>query len=511
MHGTELKKQSIIKLTKDEFESELSLDQLEINYNIDQAVEDAYNIGREKNIISNNFDILSARNNKKNIDMQIQFNEENLNNKIEEIKGSIPNAMKDNSYCIEESDLIITRGTQGNTIIKDELKNKIIENIKNINNTEENVELPLEESAPGPIDVEKIYNEIHTEAQDAYYTKDPFTLHPHVNGVDFAISIEEAKQIVAEEKEEYIIPLKITIPKITTDKLGDEAFPDLLASFTTNYDGGNVNRSTNLRLASNKINGTVVMPGETFSYNATVGERTIAAGYRDAKIYQNGQVIDGLGGGICQISSTLYNAVVLANLDIVSRRNHGFVTSYLGAGRDATVVYGATDFRFKNSRKYPIKIVASAKNGIARVAIYGMKQEVEYKVDIQSSIVETIPYETTYIDDENLPEGTEEVEQKGQNGCRSVTYKVLYLNGVVVSRNLLSSDKYNAMEKVIRRGVKKPEVVQQPAQQVPTTPNIPSNPPSETETKPNVEEGKESGNEGKDGNTESTDTNQKTN
>ena len=114
MHGTELKKQSIIKLTKDEFESELSLDQLEINYNIDQAVEDAYNIGREKNIISNNFDILSARNNKKNIDMQIQFNEENLNNKIEEIKGSIPNAMKDNSYCIEESDLIITRGTQGN-------------------------------------------------------------------------------------------------------------------------------------------------------------------------------------------------------------------------------------------------------------------------------------------------------------------------------------------------------------------------------------------------------------
>ena len=111
------------------------------------------------------------------------------------------------------------------------------------------------------------------------------------------------------------------------------------------------------------------MPSETFSYNKTLGERTIAAGYKEAKIYSNG-----LGGGICQISSTLYNAVLMSNLEIVERRNHQFVTSYLPAGRDATVVYGLTDFKFKNSRKYPVKINAGVQNGIERFQYMELKK-----------------------------------------------------------------------------------------------------------------------------------------
>ncbi len=96
-----------------------------------------------------------------------------------------------------------------------------------------------------------------------------------------------------------------------------------------------------------------------FSYNNTLGERTAATGYKNAKVYMAGEVVDGIGGGICQISSTLYNAVLKSNMEIVERRNHQFVTSYVPAGRDATVAYGSIDFKFKNTRKYAIKIKAT--------------------------------------------------------------------------------------------------------------------------------------------------------
>ena len=158
------------------------------------------------------------------------------------------------------------------------------------------------------------------------------------------------------------------------------------------------------------------MPNETFSYNKTLGARTAAAGYKNAKVYEAGQVVDGIGGGICQISTTLYNTVLRANLEIVERKNHQFVTSYVEAGMDATVVYGMTDFKFKNTRKYPVKIIASAKNGVATVSLYGIKESEEYTFSFRTVTVSTIPTSIKYVDDPTLVVGTEKVKQKGANG-----------------------------------------------------------------------------------------------
>ena len=263
------------------------------------------------------------------------------------------------------------------------------------------------------------------------------------------------KIIEKEEKDEYSITLKITKPEITINDIGTEAFPDMLSTFTTKYDRTNINRTTNLQLAINKINGVVLMPDEEFSYNKIVGERTIAAGYKDAKIYSNGEVVDGLGGGICQISSTLYNTVLLANLEITERRNHQFITSYLPAGRDATVVYGSQDFKFKNNRKYPVKIEATLNSGIAKISLYGVKEENDYTVTFETKTISAIPYKTKYIEDNSLEEGVEKIQQKGTNGLVTETYKILSLNGAVVSKTLLSKDTYNAMQRVVVKGTKK--------------------------------------------------------
>ena len=139
-------------------------------------------------------------------------------------------------------------------------------------------------------------------------------------------------------------------------------------------------------------------------------------------------------------------------MEIVERRNHQFVTSYVEPGKDATVVYGSTDFKFKNTRKYPIRIVATAKNGIANISIYGIKEDVEYTFKFDIKRVATIPYKTEYIDDSSLPAGTEEIEQRGVLGLKTETYLTKLLNGKVVSTTLLSKDTYSAMTKIVKKG-----------------------------------------------------------
>lgn len=464
-----------------EFQTTISPKQLDVSYNIEQAIDEAYSIGRDGNIFQNNYEIIKARFFGINIDMQPNYNEEELETQIEDISSKLPNAVEESTYYIEGEELIITKGKEGLTIKKEDMKKDILDRLYHLTVVTENIPIPTETKQPDAINLEAIYQEIHKEPQDAYYTTNPYKLYPHVDGVDFAISMEEAKALLQEEKEEYVIPLKITHPEITTDKLGDGAFPDRLGHFTTKYDASVKARSNNLALAAGKINGTIVMPGETFSYNKVVGERTIAAGYQEAKIYENGKVVDGLGGGICQISSTLYNAVLDANLEIVSRRNHQFLTSYVGAGRDATVVYGSTDFQFKNTRSYPIKLVCSVKSGIAQIDVYGVKEETEYTVEIRTTVTSTIPYTTTYIEDASMAAGKETVKQNGMNGCKSETYKVLLLNGKVVSKTLLSKDTYNPMQRVVIRGTKQ-EVPTTTAPEVPTEPTVqPEEPEAPTE------------------------------
>jgi len=446
------KKEKDILLKYEDYETNINPELIETNYDIEGAITEAISIGKNKNIISNNYNIIFALLGKKNIDVNVTINEELANTTIEDIGANIPGVIKEPDYYREKETLIITKGKEGLKVNTEELKEKIKVNLKNIQLNQEYIEIPVINKIPNEINIDKIYEEVHQEVQDAYYTKNPFTIHPEVEGVDF--NLEEAKVLLQEDKEQYEIKLTITKPKITTEQIGTEAFPDLLATFSTRYDASNIDRSTNLKIAVQKINDKVIMPGETFSYNQTLGNRTTAAGYKNAKIYENGQVIDGIGGGICQISTTLYNSVLLSNLDIVERRNHQFTTSYVPAGRDATVVYGQTDFKFKNSRNYAIKIKANVSNGIATVSIYGVKEEKEYSISFNTKTISTIPFTVKYNDDNTLPVGTEKVYQNGTNGAITETYIIKSLNGKVVSTELLSKDTYNAMQKIILRGTK---------------------------------------------------------
>ena len=408
-----------ILLKHNDFETSIPLSSIEVNFDIDGAIDQALQIGKSGNIIQNSFEALKVMLYPIDIEPNFSLNEQLLIDALNDISTKLPDTVIESSYYIENNNLILTSGKAGNVVNINQMESYIKNGIMNLTLKNRTLDIATSIKQPSKINIEKVYEEVHKEAKDAYYTQNPFSVYPSENGIDFAISLEEASKMLEEEKEEYTIPLKILYPKVTTNMIGTEAFPDLLSSFSTKYNARDTDRTTNLKLAANKINGTVLMPGETFSYNQVVGARTIAAGYKEAPIYVQGQVVDGLGGGICQITSTLYNAVLFANLEIVERSNHQFVPSYVSASRDATVVYGSIDFKFKNNRNYPIKLICSVANGIANFQIFGLKTENDYEVTISS-------YETG----------------RTSNAIYSEAYKILKKNGQVVVRQLLSRDVY---------------------------------------------------------------------
>lgn len=444
-----------ITLQNGDFEISITGNQIDAKYDVDNAVIEAYKVGRAGNIVQNNYKILKTILFNTDIELKFSYNEELLNKLIEDINGKIPNAVENFSYYIEDEQLIITPGKNGIKVQEEELKKLVLDLIKKDGKEKEVAQLPVNNAYPEDIDIEKIHQEIYKEAKDAYVNITTRKVIPDVEGIDFAITKEEVKEMLKEKKEVYIIPLKMVKPDKTLGELGDEIFVDELSVYTTKYDLSNTNRNTNMELAAKKINGTILLPGEIFSYNKVVGKRTEAAGYKVAAVYANGKVENGIGGGICQISSTLYNTVLLANLEIVERYNHHFLTSYVTNGRDATVSWGTLDFKFKNNRTYPIKIIASVKNGIVNISIKGIKEEKEYEVIIETKTIETIEPQVKYQNDSSILSGQEVVFQKGFNGCISETYKILKYGDQIVSRTLLSKDTYSAMERIIKKGTGK--------------------------------------------------------
>lgn len=482
----ENKTKSIV-LKYQDVEKTITPEELGLTCDVEDVASEAYLVGRNGNIFVNNFEIVQSFFSKRNIDMKYTINEEKLQEIIKEFNETLPDGVKQYEYCIEDDELIITKGTEGIAVTEPETENKIKEALVDFSTKNNVIEAPVENVKPDDIDLEKIHTEIYKEPQDAYITQDPVTVHPNINGVDFAITMDEAKELLKEDKEEYTIPLKITIAEKTLSDLGAEAFPNELGSYSTKFNVSNSNRNNNIKLATNKINGTIILPGETFSYNQTVGKRTIQAGFKEAGAYAGGQVVQEVGGGICQVSSTLYNAVLYANLEIVERSNHHFETSYVAASRDATVSWGTLDFKFKNNRKYPIKVVATCNNGVVSVGIYGIKEEVEYEVIIQSKKLSTVYRETKYENDNSIESGKEVVVQNGHEGCISEAYKIVRLNGETISSTLLSRDKYYALDRIIKIGTK--EVVkEEPKDEVVADPENKTDDNSEnTETKQDEE------------------------
>ena len=415
-HELNNNEKNYITINYKQYKKKLSLQDINGKFDINESVNKAYNLGREKDIVQNNYKILGSIIFKSNIDINFTYDEELLEKVINEIEVEIPEIALDSTYLIQGNKLIIKNGKDGIQIKKDEFIKSVI---KSFTENKKEFEIQTEHCKKKEIDIEKIHSEIYKKPKNAYYTTNPYRIYKEEIGLDFDMSIEQAKKLLLEDKDEYEIQLKTINPQIKLSDLDSGAYPDLLSTFTTKYGTSDANRNTNIALAAKSINSVVLMPGETFSYNDLIGECSTKTGYKAATIYLNGELSTGIGGGICQVSTTLYNAVIRANLEIVERRNHSLGVTYVPSGQDAMVSIGTQDFKFKNNRDYPIKVVAYVGTGSITCQVYGLKQDTEYEVKLYSRTV-----------------------SKTDTKYKVETYKLLYLNGVEISRTWLSTDTY---------------------------------------------------------------------
>ncbi|MCT8975880.1 VanW family protein [Clostridium sp. CX1] len=249
-------------------------------------------------------------------------------------------------------------------------------------------------------------------------------------------------------------PIEVITARITSDKL--TTINSRIATFTTNYGSiSSAERANNIVLSTRSINGLVMLPGDTFSFNEVVGERTAGKGYKAAPVIIGNQVDSGLGGGICQVSTTLYNAILRANIKSVERAHHTLPSHYVPLGLDATVDYGNLDYKFKNTLDYPIYIEGDTSGGNVTFNIYSNSSLTGIVTEVISEVYETIQPGVKYIDDPTLPVGQTQQTQAPSTGFKVKVTKRTKQNGKVISEEVIANDFYKPVDAVIKRGTKK--------------------------------------------------------
>ncbi|NLG88112.1 MAG: hypothetical protein GX494_02650, partial [Clostridiaceae bacterium] len=276
---------------------------------------------------------------------------------------------------------------------------------------------------------------------------------PHRNGLlaDRELTLYKIySSLESGNLDDVVISMESTRPDITTEMVKDIAFK--LGEYQTVFNPENESRSHNIKTACMKINGKLILPDQVFSMDEMLGERTEKNGYRTAKVIVGSELVDGLGGGICQVTSTLYNAVLLSGLEIVERRNHSIPLSYIEMGRDATISYGYIDFKFKNNSAYAVYIEAEASGGRVHTAIWGKRPEVLRTVKIRTKIIETIqPEGVETKEDDTLSPGDSVVVREAVPGYIVEVYRDIYdVHGNLAKTEKISVDTYQPQKKVIR-------------------------------------------------------------
>ena len=327
-----------------------------------EAAENAYSYGRSGGFIGNTVAYIRSVGNTTDVSARSDsaFDEMAVRAIIAEAASKVNAELSENAYKLTETTIEITKGASAILLDEDEIYDLIHQAFKNRNYTE--LEYDFEKTDPKPIDLAAIHKTVTTEMKNSEYDKTTGKGTQDVRGVTFDLTKAKNMYNAAADGETISVDLIITEPEVTKEQLEASLFRDVLGEKMTTMYTSSYARLNNIKLASEAFNGLILNPGEEFSFNGVVGERTAAKGYQGAAAYVGGKTVTEIGGGICQSASTLYYCTLLADLEIVERYNHMYAISYLPLGTDATVNWGTVDFRFKNNRDYPIKLVAYVSN-----------------------------------------------------------------------------------------------------------------------------------------------------
>jgi len=442
---------------------EITFSEIGVKYDIEKAIEEVMNTGRQGNIFKRLMEVSRLKKNGKIIEMNYSYDKNTLKKIIDDFNNETIKPVKEADLVIEDSKVTLRIGHPGEQIDTDNIYKAIEESVKSCTELEHDV--PTIIVPPSSINVDEIYNKICAEPVDAKAKLDDnkkISIVPHSRGR--SIEKDELTNIIKQIENQYdtekVLPVKFIEPKITTSVFEANLFRDVLSTASTSFSTNtvnNANRAVNMKLATSKIDGTILLPGDVFSFNEVVGPRTAERGYLPANSYVGGKIVKDIGGGICQVSTTLYNSTLKADLETVSRSNHMFTVSYVPFGLDAAVDYASSvDFKFRNNTNMPIKIQGKVTSDNRVVfTIIGTNENPNKTVEFTTVQVSSTPAPVKYIYDSNLPEGQKVVVDNGMTGYVIDTYKIVKINGEVQSKTKIHRSTYRTLDKTIKVGTKK--------------------------------------------------------
>lgn len=357
------------------------------------------------------------------------INGETLRGSISKKAAAINSTLVEGAYSVNGSNLTIIKGASGVLLDEDEVYRCVRTAFEQ---GEREIEYTPLENAPQPLTIDDIYAMVCREAHNAEFDEE-FNVIKSVDGLTF--DLERARSLYDSAADGAVITVMLTSiePEVTTDELSALLYRDVLAEWSSNLTN-NETRSTNVELAAKATDGTVLLPDEVFSFNDVVGERTEDRGFGPAAAYFGGETVYEVGGGICQVSSSIYYCALLSNMDILDRTCHLYTAAYVPMGMDSTVSWGGPEFRFANSSEYPIKIITERVGDRLHCSIYGTKTDDTY-VEMDYEISEVYRYDTVYEEDESVSPGHTKTKTSGITGYKVITYRTLFAaDGTVISR-----------------------------------------------------------------------------
>ncbi len=372
----------------------------------------AFNYGKSGNVLADGFkngmNLI-----KKHVMIPVaEIDKKLLADKVKEFGINLYGELQKHSVEFDDVNKIATiiPGKSGYDTEDEDKTKKICDDIiKAIKKDSYNIRLSLAKTAPKDLTIADFDAMVYSDPVDAKFevVDNNVNIIPEQPGR--YIDKDKIKPILSSVREggkNITVSYELSLPNITAKALEEKLFSTKLASYSTNYGGSTYNRKANVARSAELINNKILAPGEIFSYNDTVGKRTVSNGFHTATEYVGGKSVQGIGGGTCQVSTTLYCAALYADMQIVSRTSHAMTVAYVPLGQDATVADGSIDFKFKNSSEYPVKIVTSANGSTITVSIWGTQWEPEKKIDIKHS--------TSYIGEDTSVQSTRYVYSNGE-------------------------------------------------------------------------------------------------
>lgn len=381
---------------------------------------------------------------------QLDVDPEKLTAACDHIADTVGCTLVDGSYRLAEGEgLYITKPADGEKLDAAALESALRQQLDSRDLSP--VACTYTQRAAQPLDIQALHDEISGTMAAAICDKSTGKPTQSRVGVQFDVETVQKQLDAAQPGEEFLADAQVQFPPAATEELEQAMFRDVIGTCTTTC-AGPWGRRQNIKLASAAINGRIYNPGEEFWYNATVGQRTEARGFQPAAAYSGGKTVTSIGGGICQVSSTLYYATLMADLKIVLRYAHMFDPGYMPVtGCDATVSWGGPDFAFRNSTDYPIKITTSYNDETNQLTItlLGTKTDDHY-VEMTNQFLSYSERKTVYQESESIAPGTTEVEQYGHNGYAVQTYRNVYAgDGTLLRSTKEAYSDYDRADKII--------------------------------------------------------------